>query len=353
MRTDLLLRTLELAQKRRGFCAPNPAVGALVLKEGEVISEGFHLGAGQPHAEVEALKNLSEANCKGATLYVSLEPCCHFGRTPPCTELIIKKGIRSVVYGHQDPNPVVAGKGAAVLRQAGVDVVQLPMDEVGSFYQSYDYWTHTKKPFTTAKLAMSLDGKIAGPDGKPIALTGEKCREFTHQRRLQSDALLTTAKTVYADDPQLNVRLGDTPIAKPLVLIDRLGRTPPDAKIFQTAKSVTLYVGEDVPSIRLERLRDAGAEVIALQTIEGRLPLDEILSQLGQRGIHDLWVEGGAALFSAFLHNGLAQRAYLYIAPCLVGAGVGAFDSSWPQTLAKGRITWIAQGRDVVAEVVW
>jgi diaminohydroxyphosphoribosylaminopyrimidine deaminase / 5-amino-6-(5-phosphoribosylamino)uracil reductase len=348
-----LRRTLELAQSRRGFCSPNPAVGALLERDGRILAEGFHKAAGQPHAEVEALRDLPLEITQGATLYVSLEPCCHHGRTPPCTDLIIQKGIAEVVYAYRDPNPVVAGRGEAVLLSAGVEVRQVPLAEVDEFYQSYAHWTQTGLPFTTVKLAISLDGKTAGPGGLPLPLTGPEANRFTHERRLRSDAILTTARTVLADDPRLNVRLHGVETPKPVVILDRLGRTPATARIFQTAQSVTIYTGEDVPAERSRALADQGATVIAVDTSNGLLPLRQILGQLGQTGYHDLWVEGGAALFTAFLKERLAQRAFIYVAPVIVGAGVSAFEAPWAGLLSDAHLVWTPQGRDVVAEVVW
>src|SRR5688572_12392757 len=156
---NLLRAALDEARRGRGLCAPNPAVGAVLVQKDFIVSKGYHHGAGLPHAEVEALADVRE-DLSQATLYVTLEPCCHQGRTPPCTRFLIERGIKKVVYGHQDPNPVVAGKGEAELRAAGVEVTHLPLPEVERFYRSYDHWTRTGRPFVTAKLALSLDGKI-------------------------------------------------------------------------------------------------------------------------------------------------------------------------------------------------
>jgi diaminohydroxyphosphoribosylaminopyrimidine deaminase/5-amino-6-(5-phosphoribosylamino)uracil reductase len=348
-----LRRALELAQSRRGFCSPNPSVGALVVREGRILAEGFHRAAGQPHAEVQALKELSLEATTGATLYVSLEPCCHYGRTPPCTDLIIQKGISEVIYAYRDPNPVVAGRGETALRNAGIDTRLVPLAEVAEFYQSYSHWTQTGMPFTTVKLALSLDGKTAGPGGLPLPLTGPEANRFTHERRLRSDAILTTARTVLADDPRLNARLHGVETPKPVIILDRLGRTPQSARIFQTAQSVTVYTGEDVPADRRRLLADQGATVIAVGTPNGLLPLRQILAQVGEAGYHDLWVEGGAALFTAFIKERIAQRAFLYLAPVIVGEGVSAFESPWEGLLSQAHLTWTPQGRDVMAEVVW
>lgn len=346
-------RTLELAQRRRGFCAPNPSVGAVLVRDGKILSEGFHWAAGHAHAEVEALSNIAEDVAREATLYISLEPCCHFGKTPPCTDLILSKGIGEVVYGYRDPNPQVAGRGEAKLREAGVRVRHERMGEIDRFYSSYDHWTRTGLPFVTAKLAMSLDGKTAGPGGIPLPLTGPEANRFTHEQRLHSDAILTTARTVLSDDPRLNARLHGVETPKPIFILDRLGRTPTTARVFASGESVTVYTGQDVAPSRLQALREAGAEVVVLESPQNLLPLKRVLGQLGERGFHDVWVEGGAALFTAFLKEKLAQRAYLYVAPVIVGDGVSAFESQWDGLVSGAKLTWVPQGRDVMAEMVW
>ncbi|WP_304985754.1 bifunctional diaminohydroxyphosphoribosylaminopyrimidine deaminase/5-amino-6-(5-phosphoribosylamino)uracil reductase RibD [Coxiella-like endosymbiont] len=177
-----LKQALEFAEIRRGFCAPNPAVGAILVKDNKIISTGFHKRNGLPHAEVEAINSAGE-NVKGADLYVTLEPCCHYGKTPPCTDLIIKTGIKSVYYSLADPNPNVFNKGAQALKQAGIDCFLLEIPEIKSFYKSYSYWTANKRSWITIKLALSLDGKIAGIKGKPVALTGEELKLYTHEFR--------------------------------------------------------------------------------------------------------------------------------------------------------------------------
>ncbi len=181
-------KTLTLAEQRRGFCAPNPAVGAVVVKNEKIIGSGAHQQCGEPHAEVLALQAAGEA-ARGATLYVSLEPCCHWGRTPPCSELIIQSGISAVYYAYRDPNPAVAGQGAEKLRAAGIDCHYVAMPEADDFYASYYYWTEHHRPRVTAKIALSLDSKIAGVNGQPLTITGVPLQQYTHHGRQHSDAL--------------------------------------------------------------------------------------------------------------------------------------------------------------------
>ncbi len=356
MDSFFLQRALELASSRKGFCAPNPAVGAVIVRNGVIIAEGTHQFAGAPHAEIEALSKASASDCAGATLYVSLEPCCHFGRTPPCTDAILERRFARVVYAFSDPNPVVAGKGHAILEQAGIQVAHVPLAEADAFYQGYKHWTLTRTPFVTAKLAISLDGKTAGRGGAPIALTGPQTNRFTHLNRLQNDAILTTARTILADNPRLNARLEGEPVARRVIILDRLCRTPPSARIFETASEVSVYTSEDTPNDRRTALKERGAQVITLATPgpSGHLPLQTILGHLGERGFHGVWVEGGAAVFTAFLREKLAQKAYLYLAPVIVGRdGIDAFESDWEHLLYPAKVTWTPQGRDVIAEMVW
>ena len=213
-----LLETLQLAKKREGFCAPNPAVGAVVVKNNQLISAGYHYGAGHPHAEVGALDAAGD-QAQGADLYVSLEPCCHQGRTPPCTEKIKAAGIARVFFAFLDPNPIVAGRGQAVLKDSGIACEHTPINEINDFYRAYCYWTTHKKPLVTAKLAITADGYVANADGSPLAITGEECRVFTHENRLRSDAILSNTQTIIADDPQMNVRLNNKIVKKPLYLL--------------------------------------------------------------------------------------------------------------------------------------
>lgn len=352
---DLLFlqRAVELAWERRGFCAPNPSVGAVVVRQGQVIAEGLHKAAGLPHAEVDALSKLGDEPLRDCTLYVSLEPCCHTGRTPPCTDLILKRGIGRVVYAATDPNPKVSGGGFRRLRDAGVEVLHFPIPEAQTFYESYTWWRRTGTPFTTLKLAISLDGKTAGPGGQPVPLTGAAANAYTHLCRRRSDVLLTTARTVLADNPRLNSRMGGEEIGKPVVVLDRLGRTPPHARLFQAASQVLIFVGQDCPADKAHALRAAGAEVISLAEAGGLLPLRSVLANLGERGFQDLWVEGGAALFCTFLSERLAQKALLYVAPHCLGAGLEAFGDRWPGWAPGARFEWSAQGNDALLEVSW
>lgn len=351
---DHLLEALSLAQIQKGSTAPNPSVGAVVVKDGIVIGKGYHHAPGHPHAEVDALKPLGTA-AQGATVYVTLEPCCHYGRTPPCTDLLIQHQVARVVYGFRDPNPKVAGKGAHALQQAGIVCEYLSLPEIDHFYQSYAFWTLHQRPWVTVKLAMSLDGKIAGKDGAPCQITGSKLATFTHQQRARADAILTTVKTVIADNPALNVRQGGPPQQKPLYLLDRRGECPLTANILTTARQITLFHGKELSQARLQQLTARGIICHLVPTNAAGLDLAAVVAYVGSEGVHDLWVEAGGTCFRAFIEQQLAQSAYLYIAPVWLGdEATSAFPGFAGKLLSHARwVKWSTIGEDGVIEAQW
>ncbi|HLD16872.1 MAG TPA: bifunctional diaminohydroxyphosphoribosylaminopyrimidine deaminase/5-amino-6-(5-phosphoribosylamino)uracil reductase RibD [Coxiellaceae bacterium] len=337
---DFLKKALILAQNYRGFCAPNPAVGAVVVKNGEIIAEGTHQGVGTWHAERDALLKVGLA--KGADLYVTLEPCCHHGRTPPCTDSIIEKGIRRVYYGFLDPNPIMAGKGIATLQAAGIECYPISHYSIEQFYQSYAHWWKTKRPFVTAKIALSADYKIAREGGKPARITGEALSQWTHTQRQHTDAILTTATTLMADDSQLNARFPHGTISKPVFVLDRVARLPLDRKIFKTAQSVKLLVSRNIP---------ASHQTISIEEKEDGLNLHQVMEVIGQQGIHDLWVEAGPTLFDSLWKNHLLHRVWVYRSSKTLGekALPGPQSSDFINQLAG--LQWTACGEDQIA--VW
>lgn len=350
--TCYLSEALMLAQQRRGFCAPNPAVGAVVVKEDVVIASGNHWAAGQPHAEVVALSKLSAEQAAGSTVYVTLEPCCHFGRTPPCVDLLIQRNVKEVIYSYHDPNPLVAGKGELTLKAAGVKCRRLPMPEIDAFYQSYQYWTKHRRPWVTAKIAVSLDGKIAGENGQRVAITGPELQTITHQWRKRSDAILTTAKTIIHDDPQLNIRLQGETFAKPIYVLDRNLSTSASAQIFNTSPQVTLFYQQGLENnSRLAALRSRGAHCIPLASKQNGLDLQAVLQEIGRDGAHDLWVEAGGVCFQALVLENLIHRALLYIAPKVLGPSAQTgFTQAFDFSQAK-HIDWRQVGQDMLCEV--
>ena len=348
---NFLLKALELAHVRRGFCAPNPAVGAVITRDQAIIATGYHEGPGSLHAEIDALNKLSFDAAHGATIYVTLEPCCHFGRTSPCTDALIQAGIQRVVYGFRDPNPIVSGKGEQALENAGIVVEHISLSEIDAFYQSYQHWHQTKKPFFTAKIALSMDGKIAAKSGAPIAITGAELREYTHICRKQSDAILTTAKTITADDPQMNVRLLNLTIAKPIYILDSTLALSLSAKIFTTAQSITIFHAHDASSQRKDHFIKKGIRCISVDKTTAGLALDQVVAHLGKDGRHDVWLEAGGQCFSAFVTEKLLQRAFIYIAPLWVGKGLTAFADGF--NLAAKNMRWQQYGKDVLCDIHW
>jgi diaminohydroxyphosphoribosylaminopyrimidine deaminase/5-amino-6-(5-phosphoribosylamino)uracil reductase len=347
-----LRKALELAKIHRGFCAPNPSVGAVIVRAGLVVAAGYHTGPGNAHAELDALRKLPENGARGATIYISLEPCCHFGRTPPCTDAIKKSGISRVVYGFRDPNPLVAGKGEATLNAAGIVCEHIHLSEINNFYNSYQHWHTTKKPFITAKIALSLDGKIAGKNSVPVKITGEPLNELTHYSRKKSDAILTTILTVLQDDPQLNVRSNGQIYAKPLYVLDSQLRMPLSAKVFSTTKSISLFHAKHADPTRIAALTEIGARCTAVDHHANGLDLAQVIEHIGEDGIHDLWIEAGGKCFAAFSSQRLLQRAIIYIGSTWIGNGKSAFDDNFSfNALQSSNLRWLQFGRDVMCEI--
>lgn len=349
--TLYLRQALTLAMARRGYCAPNPAVGAVIVKDGIIIGEGCHWACGEPHAEVVALQSV-KGSTVGATLYVTLEPCCHFGRTPPCTQAVLEAGITRVVYAYKDPNPLVAGQGHQVLAESGVDVVHLGLDEIDRFYNSYRYWQLHRRPWVTAKIALSLDGKIAGPQGQRVAITGPELKQYTAQCRERSDAILTTAKTILQDDPFLGVQKGSERASKPLYILDRQLRLTPDYQIWQNTASITVFYSASNNGTLSSELLDRGVVFIPIAENDGKLNLDAIFEYIGQEGRHDCWVEAGGILLESLIKADLAHELQVYCAPKWLGPEAqSAFNGN---AISFERFTqkhWFSMGEDVVCKM--
>jgi diaminohydroxyphosphoribosylaminopyrimidine deaminase/5-amino-6-(5-phosphoribosylamino)uracil reductase len=313
---------LDLARQAMGRTSPNPMVGAVVVKEGQVVGTGYHVKAGAPHAEVLALNEAGE-KARGATLYVNLEPCCHHGRTGPCTEAVIKAGIGRVVAAMTDPNPLVAGYGFSRLREAGVEVATGIMEaEALRLNEVFIKFVTTKTPFVVMKAAMSLDGKIATRTGKSRWITGPESREYTHRLRDRYDAIMVGVGTVLADDPSLTTRLpgggGKDPVR---VIVDSKARIPPGARVItrQSAAPAIVAVTPAAPVERVRELEIAGATVLYIPGRGPRVDLRALFAELGSRGITSLLVEGGAGIHGALLDAGLADKVVWFIAPKIFG----------------------------------
>jgi len=321
-------RALSLAARGLGRTHPNPAVGAVVVKSGTILGEGFHRRAGAPHAEIVALRRAGRA-AAGATLYVTLEPCCHFGRTPPCAEAVRGAGIARVVVGLIDPDPRVKGKGARRLRRAGISVsAGVLACECEQLLIGYRTRIATGRPMVVLKLAMSLDGRIATLTRASHWITGPAARGAAHRLRNRLDAVMVGAGTVLADDPRLTCRLprGRDPVR---VIIDgRLGISPKARVLGLHSKAPTwILTASDASPRRASRLASAGAEIIRLRG-HGRVSLPSIMRELGRRGLTSVLLEGGSQLAAAALKAGIVDRVVLFIAPILIGGdGVPAVGS--------------------------
>jgi diaminohydroxyphosphoribosylaminopyrimidine deaminase / 5-amino-6-(5-phosphoribosylamino)uracil reductase len=314
---------LELARSAAGQTSPNPLVGAVVVKDGEVVGMGAHLKAGQPHAEVHALRMAGE-RAKGATLYVTLEPCSHYGRTPPCADAVIQAGISRVVVAVLDPNPLVAGQGVSRLIAAGVEVtVGIGETEARRLNEVFFHYITTRRPFVTVKTASTLDGKIATVTGHSRWITGEEARGQVHELRRRHDAILVGVGTVIADDPELTARTAGTATGRqPVrVILDRRLRTPLDARVVNDGKALTWIVtSAEAPAEKRAALEERGVTVLVP---DGPVTVERVLDELGARGITSLLVEGGAEVNGSFLRARAVQKIVAYLSMKLVG-GAGA-----------------------------
>jgi diaminohydroxyphosphoribosylaminopyrimidine deaminase/5-amino-6-(5-phosphoribosylamino)uracil reductase len=322
-----LSRALELAERGRGRVSPNPLVGAVVVREGEILGEGFHVELGGLHAERAALADCLERgnDPAGATMYVTLEPCAHQGRQPPCVEAILEAGVARVVIASEDPSEKAAGRGPGILRDGGVEVVFAAGAEAASarlLNQAFRKHARTGLPLVTLKLAMSLDGRTSTAAGDSSWISGELSRALVHRWRGESDAIAAGIGTVLADDPLLTARHPDA--RQPLrVVFDSQARLPLDSQLLQTlAQSPVLVVtAPEADSARLAALRDAGAEILVASGSTTGERISSALADLGRREITSLFLEGGQTLASAFLAAGQIDESRTFIAPMLLGSG--------------------------------
>lgn len=314
-------RALTLAAQGRGWTSPNPMVGAVVVQGGEIVGEGFHARVGAPHAEVEALRQAGE-RARGATLYVTLEPCGHQGRTPPCTDAVIQAGIGRVVAATLDPNPLVAGQGVARLHQAGIPTeVGCLQSEAEKLNEAYLTTMRRGRPFGILKAAISLDGKIATRTGESRWISGPLARERVHRLRSEVDTIMVGIGTVLQDDPLLTVRLPGVTVKEPLrVVVDRHARTPLTARILHEGDRPPLIaVGDEAPADRVSQLERAGVEIAVVPEEAGHLSLGQLARDLASRGILSVLFEGGSGLYASAVGSGVVDRVLLMVAPILIG----------------------------------
>ena len=346
-----------MALKGIGRVSPNPRVGAVIVRNGKIVAEGYHAFFGGPHAEADALSKLKPGKTDGCTLYVNLEPCNHQGKTPPCSEAIIRSGIPRVVIGVSDPNPLVAGKGIRKLKSAGIEVLSgILEEECLRINEAFFKFITRKIPFVTLKIAQTLDGKIATQSGRSKWITGEASRRRVHRMRRESDAILVGIDTVLADDPELTTRLVPGPQPKRIVLDSAL-RIPLDSRLMRTSGSektiVVTLAGASMQKIRA--IRTLGAEVWAIHdNTEGRVDIRSFLTKAAEEGITSILVEGGKGIFTSMLKTGLVDRIVLFTAPKLFGTGVEAFDDlgvQGPEDAVRFRsVRWNRSGSDMVFE---
>lgn len=340
-----MAHALHLAERGLYTTTPNPRVGCVIVKDGRVVGEGWHERAGEPHAEINAL-HAAGAAARGATVYVTLEPCSHHGRTPPCANALIDAGVVRVVAAMIDPNPAVAGQGIQLLTLAGVRAeVGLLEAEARELNIGFISRMSQGRPWLRLKTATSLDGKTALASGESKWITGEMARQDVHRWRARSCAILTGVGTVLTDDPQMNVRDVETSRQPLKVVVDSALRTPPSARILAGG---ALVVGNvDVPERRLA-LEAAGAEVVLLSSANGRVGLAALLAELGRRGINEVHAEAGATLNGALLEAGLVDEWLAYYAPAVLGhAALGLFDVPPLVDMAQRRVFSLCDVRQI------
>lgn len=363
---------LRLARRAEGLTSPNPQVGAVLVRGGGILGRGWHHRAGQPHAEIEALSDAARRGhqVRGATLYVTLEPCCTHGRTPPCTEAIMAAGLRRVVVAGTDPNPDHAGRGFSLLASAGIRVEHgLLAAEAARLNEGFNHWIVHRTPFVTVKAAMTLDGKIATASGESRWITGPEARAEGMRLRLISDAILVGVNTVMADDPSLTLRPDALPpgpglaraartvaASKPLrrLVLDTRARTPLTSRLVRDAQAgwTTVYVGESAPARRVAAL-ERRVRVVRVPVRGGRLDLRWMVDRLGREGVTRLLVEGGGEVNAAFLESGLAHRVAFFYAPKVLGGrkafkGVaGAGFAGWKSIPRLREVEWRRLGEDL------
>ena len=314
-----LRQALELAERGLGMCAPNPMVGALLTSDGQVVGRGWHRGPGTPHAEVVAIADAAE-RALGATLYVTLEPCSHVGRTPACAPAVVEAGIARVVTGMRDPNSAVDGRGFAILREAGLRVDTDVLErECASLVEGFATHVATGLPFVTLKLAATLDGKTAARDGSSRWITGPEARHEVYRLRARAGAVVVGAGTAVADDPSLTVRLDGYEGRQPLrVLVDSSGRTPASGRLFDGLSPVLVATTDRAGGARTAWAA-AGAEVVPLLKTPSGVSMRALVRALGERDVQDVLIEGGPALAWSSIDEGVVDRLVLYLAPKLVG----------------------------------
>lgn len=332
-------RALQLARRSEGFVEPNPMVGCVIVRSGRIIGQGRHRKFGGPHAEVEAMR-AADGRVRGATFYVTLEPCSYQGKTPPCADALIAAGAARVVVGTIDPNPRVAGSGIAKLRSAGIAVACGCLEsDARDLIAPFARLIVEKRPWVIAKWAQSVDGKIATRTGDSKWISDERCRAHAHQIRGRMDAIIVGVGTVISDDPQLTCRVGKPRRIATRIVLDPQLRIPPGAALVRSARETPTMVvcGEAASRAKSRRLVASGCEVLPLRLTKGGLSLDGLLKSLGERGMTNVMVEGGGRTLGRFFDEGRIDEAHVYIAPRLIGGAdaVGALHGVGARSVAQ------------------
>ena len=352
---NYMLQAIQLAKQGEGWTNPNPMVGAVIVKNGRIIGKGYHKKCGELHAERNAIASLTES-AEGATIYVTLEPCCHYGKTPPCTEAIIEQKIKRVVIGSRDPNPKVSGKGIKMLQEAGIEVIEDFMrEECDRLNPVFFHYITTKTPYVVMKYAMTLDGKIATKTGASKWITGEAARAEVQYMRHRYMGIMAGIGTVLADDPMLNVRVEGwkSPIR---ILCDSGLRIPLDGQIVKSAgkyRTIVAYADSENTEAKRKRLHEMGVETICCPDENNQVDLKKLMKYLGEEGIDSILLEGGGTLNDSALRAGIVQEVQAFIAPKLFGGmnsktpveGIGV---RFPSEAVKLKCTDICQiGEDI------
>ena len=352
---NYMLQAIQLAKQGEGWTNPNPMVGAVIVKNGRIIGKGYHKKCGELHAERNAIASLTES-AEGATIYVTLEPCCHYGKTPPCTEAIIEQKIKRVVIGSRDPNPKVSGKGIKMLQEAGIEVIEDFMrEECDRLNPVFFHYITTKTPYVVMKYAMTLDGKIATKTGASKWITKEAARAEVQHMRHRYMGIMAGIGTVLADDPMLNVRVEGwkSPIR---ILCDSGLRIPLDGQIVKSAgkyRTIVAYADSEITEVKRKRLHEMGVETICCPDENNQVDLKKLMKYLGEEGIDSILLEGGGTLNDSALRAGIVQEVQAFIAPKLFGGmnsktpveGIGV---RFPSEAVKLKCTDICQiGEDI------
>ena len=352
---NYMLQAIQLAKQGEGWTNPNPMVGAVIVKNGRIIGKGYHKKCGELHAERNAIASLTES-AEGATIYVTLEPCCHYGKTPPCTEAIIEQKIKRVVIGSRDPNPKVSGKGIKMLQEAGIEVIEDFMrEECDRLNPVFFHYITTKTPYVVMKYAMTLDGKIATKTGASKWITGEAARAEVQHMRHRYMGIMAGIGTVLADDPMLNVRVEGwkSPVR---ILCDSGLRIPLDGQIVKSAgkyRTIVAYADSENTEAKRKRLHEMGVETICCPDENNQVDLNKLMKYLGEEGIDSILLEGGGTLNDSALRAGIVQEVQAFIAPKLFGGmnsktpveGIGV---RFPSEAVKLKCTDICQiGEDI------